>query len=649
MKLKIFLLFFGLFWGLSHAQETKSRADKYFYSYAYADAILEYRKEMTQGTLTNEQRLNLADAYFKTKDYANASKIYLEVNKSDSTISNHRFNKMLQSLAQTAEKDRVKSLLKSRRGSLHDELFENAEFNFELLETSANSSEDFQVFNIKGNSAQADFSPTFYKDELLFSSGRTQKSKDVYAPSGESYLDIYRGKVESNGDVVNINEFTGIPDSKYHEATPYFSKKLNQIFYIASNEERGKLLFDEKGKNALAIVIVKNGAGADQPFNYLLRDLSVSFYYPYYDEASDRLYFSANFDEGYGGTDLYYVSTFNGQIMSQPVNMGPRINSAANEIAPFIFDGSLYFSSDVFYGLGGMDIYKANQRPDNTFSIPVNLGRGINSDADDFGFIIKESGLNEFSGFFSSNRSGGKGNDDIYGFKVAEKPGLKTFAIKGTVLKPRSSQGIAEASVKVLDAEGKTIKEVLTQANGSYQLEIPWRETVFLEISKKKHSVFSQKYVGADQEEVQKKPLVIEMAYLEDVVEPKEDKMVLKLQKIKFAKAKSNLTPETLVELDKVADLLLKFPGMRVKIESHTDSRGSSYSNKRISQQRSEALYSYLMKKGVPSENIIGVLGYGEEQITNSCTNGAFCLDFLHDQNVRSLFVVDNYDELINQ
>src|SRR5680860_1444643 len=114
-------------------------------------------------------------------------------------------------------------------------------------------------------------------------------------------------------------------------------------------------------------------------------------YYPFYNADSGRLYFSANFKDSYGGADIYYVDINNGQVMSQPINLGPRINSPGNEIAPYVFDNSLYFSSDVFYGMGGMDIYRSNILPDKGFSIPVNLGKGINTKYDEFGFIIKKN------------------------------------------------------------------------------------------------------------------------------------------------------------------------------------------------------------------------------------------------------------------
>ena len=148
--------------------------------------------------------------------------------------------------------------------------------------------------------------------------------------------------------------------------------------------EEEELAFDKNGKNALAIFRSdENGI-----FQSSFSGLSTSFYYPYYDESSGRLYFAADFDNGYGGTDLYYVSSNNGQIMSEPVNLG-RISTPPGMRLPHLFSMGASISPPTFFmGLGGMDIYKSEIQGGDSFSIPVNLGPGINSNKDDFGFII---------------------------------------------------------------------------------------------------------------------------------------------------------------------------------------------------------------------------------------------------------------------
>ncbi|MGB5667575.1 MAG: OmpA family protein [Maribacter sp.] len=642
MKTKSLLLFFFMVLTTSFAQEKMSKADKYFYSYAYNSAITQYQNELREAPLKNNQMLNLADAYYKVGDFENASKIYLDINKIDTTMSSHRFNKMLQSLAKTSNIDRVKSFLNSKRTSFSNELLENADFNFELLESVSGEVTDFNVFNINGNSPQADFAPSFYKDELLFSSGRIQKSKDKYEPSGESFLDIYVARINPDGNITSANAFTKIPESKFHKATPYYSEELNKLFYILSNTDQGQLRFDDNGKNSLAIGI----ADSNGNLNFLLKDLSISFYYPYYDAKSSRLYFAANFDDSYGGTDIYYVFTNNGQIMSEPTNLGPRINSPGNEIAPYIFNNSLYFSSDIFYGVGGMDIYKSNMHSDQTFSIPINLGKGINSESDDFGFILKDNGPDGLIGYFSSNRKGGKGNDDIYGFKTKESPGLKTFALKGGVVNLNSKRGVAKAQVRVLDKDGNVIKEVYCDDDGQFRFEIPWREQVTIQATKERHSVFSVSYNQSEYESVQGRSFNMGISFVDDMLTEEEGKSVIKLENFYFDKGKADITPLIQAELDKVVDAVQRFPQIKLQIETHTDSRGSSNTNKKLSQQRADAIKLYLIKTGLSSNNIVSTIGYGEEKIINNCTDGVFCLDFLHKKNDRSLIVVANADEL---
>ncbi len=642
MKIKTFIPFFLLTIMVSHAQEKMSKADQYFYSYAYKEAIAEYQKDMRDGKLiTNHQFLNLADSYFRTGDYKSASRIYLDVNKKDTIIDSHRFNKMLQSLSKNSEKERIKAFLNTKSDLLANELMENAEFNFELLGATGDA-QKFEIFNINGNSPQGDFSPSFYKDKLLFSSGRPVKSKKIYGPSGESYYDIYIARIGQNGDVLNPNIFDRMPNTKFHKSTPHYAQELDKIFYILSNAEDDRLSFDDNGKNSMAIgMVYDNGF-----FAFLLRDLSTSFYYPFYDGSSDRLYFAANFEDGYGGTDIYYVSTNNGQIMSEPVNLGPRINSPGNEIAPFIHDNSLYFSSDIFYGLGGMDIYKANRRQDQTFSIPINLGSGINSAKDDFGFIIRGDENLGFSGYFSSNRDGGKGNDDIYGFSIREYLGPRTFSLKGEIVEPKYQQGIGGATLSLRDTEGNILKEYTTQSNGKFQVEIPWKDNLVISVTKNGHSSFYSSYNKAQLEELQKAGLNVEMVSIDDIVTERENKKVLGIKDFFFARGKSEVTPEIALELDKVVAMVQKFPQLKFQIETHTDSRGGSRTNKVLSQRRADAIKNYLLQSGISSANLGSAVGYGEEQIMNSCSNGVYCLDFLHKQNLRTLFVISNFDEL---
>ncbi|MEP3373197.1 MAG: OmpA family protein [Maribacter dokdonensis] len=637
MKFKFLITILIIIPLLGFAQDKKSKADNLFYGYRYQQAIAEYKKEMEKKPLTNHQLLNLADSYFSTGKYDNASELYLEVNKNDTIMSVNRFNKMLQSLSKNSERDRVKTFLRSKADKLSPELLENAEFNYSLLEIPA-SNEDKTIRDLGVNSPQGDFSPAFYKNGILFSSSRSRNSKNVYEPTGESYLDIYFARISSTNMLVDVEIFKEIPATEFHKSTPYYSTKLSTFFYILSNTEDGELRYDENGKNALAIgTLSDNGR-----FRFILKDLSTSFYYPFFDDNTERLYFAANFDDSYGGTDLYYVYTNNGQIMSAPINLGPRINSPGNEIAPYIYEGSLYFSSDVFYGLGGMDVYKSNILANETYTIPVNLGEGINSISDDFGFIIQKAKEgNGLSGFFASNRKGGKGGDDLYGFMLDKSPGLKTFALGGKVVNLRNKAGLEGAQVRLLSQNGDILKEVVSNSDGSFRIEVPWMSQVTIQAMSDGYSIFSTTYSEEGMEEIQNSSYNMGLAKMEDLVTEREEKTVIKLDKFYFDKGKSTLNAQVEGQLKKVIDAVERFPQIRLRVLSYTDSRGSSSYNKRLSQDRANTIKQYLLNNGLGSHNILEATGYGEENIVNNCTNGAYCLDFLHKQNERTLFVVE--------
>ncbi len=178
MKLKALITFVFLVPLLALAQGKKSKGDNYFYGYQYKEAIAEYNKERAKGGLSNEQVLNLADAYFKMGFYENASEMYLMANKNDTIISVNRFNNMLQSLSKNSDKERVKTFLNTKANMFSTELLENAEFNYELLENSKEAKE-IEIVNLFSNSPQADFSPAFYKESLLFSSSRPKSQRYI--------------------------------------------------------------------------------------------------------------------------------------------------------------------------------------------------------------------------------------------------------------------------------------------------------------------------------------------------------------------------------------------------------------------------------------------------------------------------------------
>ncbi|MEQ5792504.1 OmpA family protein [Muricauda sp. NFXS6] len=626
------------------AQKKKSEGDVFFFQYEYQKAINAYEKELSEGILTKQQFLNLADAYFETNSYDKASEAYMKIYDQDTLMDSHHYNKMLQSLSKSPNFEGKGDFLANVSSSFPKELMENMEFNNQLLENGADKNQlDYEIFNLDGNSPQTDFAPSFYNNKLLFSSGRQVNKKLRYEPGNEGYFNIYEADIQPTGQIAALQTFQELQETDYHEATPSYSSKLNGVFYVLSNTQDGELAFDENGKNALAIA--KQTIGGS--YQLLLKDLSTSFYYPFYDDTSGKLYFSADFEDGYGGTDIYFVYTNNGQVMSAPINLGPRINSSGNEIAPYIFENSFYFASDVFYGLGGMDIYKSNIEGEG-FGIPINLGAPINTEFDDFGLIIRNDG-DGLLGYFASNREGGKGKDDIYGFKVDEKPGLKTITFKGTVVNASSaSEIVPNTKVSLWDMNGEMLAETTSDEEGQYRLEIPYESELILDATKERYSRYIKKFSQDELDASQNGTFDVPISFYNDLVEEREGQKVVKMDDFYFKTSSTQLTDDIKNELAKVIDFVKAFPRAQLRIETYTDSRGGSSTNFRLTQARSDAIKKYLVEQGVPATNILYSVGYGEDKILNNCTNGVFCLETLHKKNQRSLIVVLNDNVLFD-
>jgi outer membrane protein OmpA-like peptidoglycan-associated protein len=136
------------------------------------------------------------------------------------------------------------------------------------------------------------------------------------------------------------------------------------------------------------------------------------------------------------------------------------------------------------------------------------------------------------------------------------------------------------------------------------------------------------------------------MPMFDELVRETGQQKVVKIDKFFFDRNSAEITPQIEAELDKVVAAIQMFPKMKIGIEVHTDSRGSSANNLKLSQNRANSIRDYLLRKGISPTNISDVRGFGEERITNNCKDGVFCLEMLHNQNERQLIVIQNYEDL---
>lgn len=321
------------------------------------------------------------------------------------------------------------------------------------------------------NTEKADFGPAFYKEGIVYCSESNVKDKSkIYNWREAPFLDFFYAKAKSPDNPADLETgeiLKGKINSWVHEGTLAFAKDGGTVYFTRNNFLNGKIGYDtqDKIKTINLQLCQAKLEGEDKwtdikllPFNS--NDYSVG--HPTISADGQALYFTSDMPGGYGGTDIY-VSYKSGDSWGQPENLGPEINTEGNEMFPYMSaEGILYFSSDALPGLGGLDVFSSKLQEDGTWTAPENLRNPINTNADDFAFILDDK--NE-KGYFSSNRSGGKGDDDIYSFTRLNN------IMNGIVIDCKTKEAIKDATVKLI--EGKNVmQKKKTGPTGSFSFPV---------------------------------------------------------------------------------------------------------------------------------------------------------------------------------
>ena len=277
--------------------------------------------------------------------------------------------------------------------------------------------QSISIKNLDGNSRYTDMCPAYYKDCLVYSSAKDSFSmvRNKFIWNDQPFLDLYISKPGQGKVHKNDEKFSSTINSRFHEGPVCFTSDFNTIYFTRNNYFHGKVSRTPDGVNNLKIFTADyNGKEwkniRELPFN----SDQYSVGHPALSPDNKTLYFVSDMPGGLGETDIYKSEWTNGK-WGKPLNLGGSINTRGKEMFPFVDkNGILYFSSDGQPGIGGLDIFAAKQEENGNYLV-VNLGAPLNAQQDDFGFIMNSDSLN---GYFTSNRPGGKGDDDIYSFKV---------------------------------------------------------------------------------------------------------------------------------------------------------------------------------------------------------------------------------------
>ena len=490
------------------------------------------------------------------------------------------------------------------------------------------------------NCKHTDGSPYLYsKSEMYYTSFNADSIIVLSDDDVDFEAKIYRS-IYSQEDGWKKGEPLGININRigYHTSNPTFSKDRMRMYFTRSimkgNEVVESTIYVAKREGAdwTAANPVSGGVNGD----FISTHPSIGELY-----GREVLFFASNKDGGEGGFDLYFSTVLGETEVAEPVNLGPKINTANNEITPFYRDGNLYFASLGHPGYGGYDLFYTEWNG-SEWSLIKNMGEGFNSPADDLHLFLDETLEN---GFLVSNRIGGKFIksktccDDIYSIAPAQVP-INLQAIIG-----EKRGGLRGGTIRILELKGEGDEQTLEQKNNeSNKFDIPLKRDksyiIIAEHPKYLPDTFKINTVGVVEAKTYQKKFVLEPKPIEEQeVELVTINEPVRLSNIYYDYDDDKILPAAEKDLNVLFELLVQYPDMVIELSSHTDARGSDSYNMRLSQRRADSAKKYLVGKGAATERIKAV-GYGETQILNDCVNNVECSEDDHQYNRRTEFKI---------
>jgi len=488
------------------------------------------------------------------------------------------------------------------------------------------------------NTNQSDFGPAFYDGELVFASDFSDNAAEgkQYGWTGRGYLNIMKARPLKSGNFWESmgasSKLEGKFNQEYHDGPAAFSADGNSIFFTRSYFGKAKREGIFKTNLLKIFYATKTDGVWGDVKSFFLNSTEFSVGHPALTADGNTLYFVSDMPGGIGGTDIWMCKR-DGDTWGQPENLGTTINTAENEMFPSVRDnGMLYFASEGHAGYGALDIFKTSNN-NGLWSTPVNLQKPINSSYDDFAIAFADGNKN---GFFSSNRPGGFGSDDIYAFReIPPLPPLPSY-ISGFVKDRSSLVPIAGATVFLLNPVTGKIKVLKTGADGMYKAIVDNPADYSVKAMMPLYIADCTPFAIAEL-----KAGATTTAPRDLLLDKLEVNKTFRIDNIYYDFDKSNIRVDAKPELDKLVSIMNE-NDISVELGSHTDSRGSLTYNDKLSQKRAESAVNYIISAGI-DKNRITAKGYGERQLTNACADGVKCTDIEHQANRRTEFKVTGY------
>ncbi|MCK0124234.1 OmpA family protein [Gelidibacter sp. F2691] len=481
-----------------------------------------------------------------------------------------------------------------------------------------------------------DFGISYFGDKVVFSSLRNSKNP-TYSWNNKPYLDLYEAVVSKDKRLTKIKPFSEEINTKTHESNATFTNDGKTMYFSRTNDKRVLV-----GEELVATVKLYRAELRDTTWtNIEALPFSSDLYstqHPVLNADNTKLYFSSDMPGSLGSFDIFYVditthsegeTTFE---YSAPVHMGSAINTIHREQFPFLdSENTLYFASDGHQGMGGLDLFMSKVF-DGTYSKPLNLGETINSELDDFGYILKEE---EDTGYFASNRTG---SDNLYAFVRIDNQ--RQFTVTGDVRDKNSKNLLPGTTVTLFDEDGKMVGQMVVGEDAQYVFNTEPNKNYTIEGHQAFYIPTTEKFTTNDDGNI---TFNIELAIesyddAEEMVVTKDDGYIyIELENIYFDFNKWDIKPQAARTLDVLVGLLTKYPRMEILLGAHTDNRASDLYNLHLSHQRAAATLEYLVENGIERQRLQSK-GYGERVPLVDCEDN--CSDVEHSINRRVEFII---------
>ncbi|MET1260964.1 OmpA family protein [Flagellimonas sp. DF-77] len=606
-------------------QSLQKKADELFSKFAYAKAIPMYEQLVVADFNKVHAYQRLAECYLLLRDHQKALPYFKRFINEPGTPSTFYFKYAMALKSAGDQKEALGWLKKYKKLNKNDSRVKQFLKDGNLASVVFNSNERYFLEPVHFNSEFSDFGGFMHNGKLYFSSARLSKDSDErYDWNNEPWLDIYM--IDPTNRSASPKKFPGEINSKFHESSLVFSTdyKNDTIVYFTRNNyfENKENFYTKKEENQienLSNLKIFKAEYVDGKWK-VTRNLKTNADHYSTGHAtvnSNRtlIYFASDRPGGFGGTDIYYAKIHPRGGIGQPINAGPIVNTAGNEMFPFINnEGQLFFSSDGHVGFGQLDVFGTIIDEDGKIKDVINLGKPLNSDKDDFGYYALENGID---GYVSSNRDGGKGSDDIYKFQF-----VPSLTVNGTVTDAINLQPLDSVRIALFDqSNGSLVAETTTDENGNYKMLIDRKRNYMIEAYRKTHP--KKNVFFSTQGTKRSTKLIQQDIQLEPVLDVK---LLAGLNKIYFDFNKSDIRPDAAAELNKVVKLMTEtYPDMIIRLEAHTDPVGSHTYNDELSERRAKSTYEYLIANGVPKHHILSYKGFGKRKPINECTSKQDC------------------------